>query len=245
MSTTLDLIRAIDSGNSRLSQSTFEELVQTRVASAIDARRTEIAQSMFVSIDEAYDPKNPKIDLFHNGEYIASTKWSPTVKHAVERIKEKRPELTGTVTGKKSLKESQEDFSDSQFIVEKDEGKHNNGKTTGFDVVAKKAAEEYGSEEAGKRVAGAIRKKILAKEDIDAMNEEEFNELVENYEQLDELSKNTLARYVKDASKDVGYNMYRGGQRSGIHADEELTKVLSKAKSRRAGISKAVDKLTK
>ena len=37
-----------------------------------------------------------------------------------------------------------------------DYGKRNNGHTTGFNVVAKKAAAEYGSAAAGKRVAGAI-----------------------------------------------------------------------------------------
>ena len=37
-----------------------------------------------------------------------------------------------------------------------DYGKRNNGHTTGFNVVAKKAAAEYGSAEAGRKVAGAI-----------------------------------------------------------------------------------------
>lgn len=40
--------------------------------------------------------------------------------------------------------------------VKRDFGKRNNGHTTGFNVVAKKAAAEYGSAEAGKKVAGAI-----------------------------------------------------------------------------------------
>lgn len=43
-----------------------------------------------------------------------------------------------------------------------DYGKRNNGHTTGFNVVAKKAAAEYGSAEAGKRVAGAIFAKMRA-----------------------------------------------------------------------------------
>jgi hypothetical protein len=47
-------------------------------------------------------------------------------------------------------------------IDEKDEGKHNNGKTTGFKAVAKKAAAEYGSKEAGERVAGAVHAKMAA-----------------------------------------------------------------------------------
>lgn len=45
-------------------------------------------------------------------------------------------------------------------LEEKDEGKHNNGKTTGFKAVAKNAAAEYGSKEAGERVAGAVRNKM-------------------------------------------------------------------------------------
>jgi hypothetical protein len=52
------------------------------------------------------------------------------------------------------------DFSQQAPLVEKDEGKHNNGKTTGFKAVAKKAAAEYGSKEAGDKVAGAIHAKM-------------------------------------------------------------------------------------
>jgi hypothetical protein len=47
-----------------------------------------------------------------------------------------------------------------KFVAERDEGKHNNGKTTGFAAVAKKAAKEYGSKSAGERVAGAVRAKM-------------------------------------------------------------------------------------
>jgi len=53
-----------------------------------------------------------------------------------------------------------DEFSKKPKIQEKDEGKHNNGKTTGFKAVAKKAASEYGSKEAGERVAGAVRNKM-------------------------------------------------------------------------------------
>ena len=48
----------------------------------------------------------------------------------------------------------------ARAVVEKDEGKHNNGKTTGFKAVAKNAAKEYGSKEAGERVAGAVKAKM-------------------------------------------------------------------------------------
>jgi hypothetical protein len=56
-------------------------------------------------------------------------------------------------------------------IVEKDEGKHNNGTTTGFKAVAKKAAAEYGSKEAGEKVAGAVRNKMKAAGKIEEAND--------------------------------------------------------------------------
>lgn len=53
------------------------------------------------------------------------------------------------------------------WIAEKkkggDIGKHNNGTTTGFKAVEKKAAKEYHSEEAGEKVAGAIYQKMKGK----------------------------------------------------------------------------------
>lgn len=44
-----------------------------------------------------------------------------------------------------------------------DVGKHNNGTTTGFKAVEKKAAKEYGSKAAGEKVAGAVYAKMRKK----------------------------------------------------------------------------------
>lgn len=41
-----------------------------------------------------------------------------------------------------------------------DMGKKNNGKTTGFKAVAKKAGKEFGSAAQGKKVAGAVFKNM-------------------------------------------------------------------------------------
>jgi hypothetical protein len=57
-----------------------------------------------------------------------------------------------------------------------------------FKKVAAKAAKEYGSKAAGKRVAGAVLQKILHKEEV---------------EQLDELKASTLGRYIRKAQKDA------------------------------------------
>jgi len=58
-----------------------------------------------------------------------------------------------------------------EVLDERDEGKP--GKM--FKVIAAKAAEKYGSKEAGARVAGAIRKKVLAKESVELDEENKLD----------------------------------------------------------------------
>jgi hypothetical protein len=51
-------------------------------------------------VKEEYSESNPKIDLYHrSGKYLASTNFSPTVKHAVSRYEEKYPQHKGMVKG--------------------------------------------------------------------------------------------------------------------------------------------------
>jgi hypothetical protein len=69
-------------------------------------------------------------------------------------------------------------------IEERDEGKPG----LMFKKIAAKAAKEYGSKEAGNRVAGAIRKKVLAKEEIQSLDEEQLDEIINEV-----LSKNASA----------------------------------------------------
>lgn len=51
-------------------------------------------------------------------------------------------------------------YSAKDAAAGKDLGKPNNSKNAGFATVAAKAAAEYGSKEAGERVAGAILNKL-------------------------------------------------------------------------------------
>lgn len=94
----------------------------------------------------------------------------------------------------------------------------------------------------------------LTKEDLDAMDQEEFEALVEDFEQLDELSKATLGSYIKKSAVDAKFKGFDagytegsesarskkmgGGSGSGMKDDE-------KAHSRLKGIKTAVNKLTK
>ena len=84
---------------------------------------------------------------------------------------------------KKKVKTEGMDFANKLIstIAERDEGKPG----LMFKKIASKAAKEYGSKEAGNRVAGAIRKKVLAKEDI---SEEQLDEMINEV-----LSKNASA----------------------------------------------------
>jgi hypothetical protein len=73
-------------------------------------------------------------------------------------VKTAKKKAKGVKEGMKHAKDC--DCKECMGMYERDEGKHNNGTTTGFKAVAKKAAKEYGSKAAGERVAGAVRNKM-------------------------------------------------------------------------------------
>lgn len=79
-------------------------------------------------------------------------------------------------------------------LDEKDEGKPG----LMFKKIAAKAAAKYGSVEAGNRVAGAIRKKILAKEGVE-VTEEEINVMFENLK-----DSYTFTEYLEEARIQFG-----------------------------------------
>lgn len=113
---------------------------------------------------------------------------------------------------------------------------------------------------AGKRLLG-VAKAVgkLTEESIDEMSQEDFDSLVEDYEQLDELNKATLGSYIKKASRDAkftGYNAGYADAHTTAHTRGSMENRLNagtaaaaenddKAHKRLKGVSKAVDKIMK
>jgi len=95
-------------------------------------------------------------------------------------------------------------------LNERDMGKHNN-KTTGFDALAKKAAKEYGSKEAGERVAGAVKAKMAKDGKLEEQNMEE--------------GLGDMARKVGGMAKKVGQKAL---DTLGHGSDEDLIRDLQK-----------------
>jgi hypothetical protein len=104
-----------------------------------------------------------------------------------------------------------------ESMDEEDIGKHNNA-TTGFKPLVDKLTPKYGKEVAGK-IAGSIKKKVIAKEEVDAqfdLIEEVVQELafINNvdpeilWEQLESLTDEELLEYAVDAK---GYKSSTGG----------------------------------
>lgn len=92
----------------------------------------------------------------------------------------------------------------------------------------------------------------LTQEMLEAMNQEEFDALVEDFEQLDELSKSTLGSYIKRSASDAKMHGYDAGYADGTENDIHPSKrnvpgqnTDKKAHSRLRGVRRAVDKLTK
>lgn len=94
----------------------------------------------------------------------------------------------------------------------------------------------------------------LTEKKLDEMSQEEFDTLVEDFEQLDEISKKVLGSYVKAAAKDAKATGFDAGyeegsatavakkQYDGVGAG---AKTDAKAHKRLKNIDKAVEKLTK
>lgn len=130
-----------------------------------------------------------------------------------------------------------------------------------------KAEQERIAKTREKGVRGAIKR--LTKEDLDAMTQEDFDDLVENYDQLDELSKTTLGNYMlsnrystKDLAKkksdnevskqkamDIDYGSDReaskhvGAVRNAL--DKSGRAIDRKTQNREMGAWRAIKKLTK
>lgn len=88
----------------KMKEETKEDIAKDAVA--IDEGSKEEFFVDTEELDEAntaygYNPKNPKIDIYVNGEYKSSTNWSPTLKLAKEKYLEKNKEVKPeTVTTK-------------------------------------------------------------------------------------------------------------------------------------------------
>lgn len=120
------------------------------------ARRKMIkmnANNEEVELDEVLDTrKSIKSYLDKNDAQRTTLKASGTFDKVKKRL-----------TGANKALDKLSKLNREEVLDERDEGKP--GKM--FKVIAAKAAEKYGSKEAGARVAGAIRKKVLAKEEIE------------------------------------------------------------------------------
>jgi hypothetical protein len=88
----------------------------------------------------------------------------------------------------------------------------------------------------------------ISEEQWETMSDDDFDDLIENFEQLDELSKGTLKSYVRKAATGtkgaVRYG-FDSGRKLALGDDEGTEKDFRKANNRSKGIVKAVDRLTK
>lgn len=117
-------------------------------------------------------------------------------------------------------------------------------KATG-DVVDKSGA-KHG---AYSKVRDLARKGIkkVTQEELEAMSAEEFDALVEDFEQLDELSKKTLASYINKATKDVAAKYAKQGEHTGkvgvSRWDPNARTHKDAGDKRKVNVYRAIDKI--
>jgi hypothetical protein len=134
-------------------------------------------------------------------------------------------------------KESAKDLSDKAMDHAKNKDTYNMRKTT------MKLSDRI---KAARMAVSKMTESAFTHEELDEMTDEDFEDLVENYEQLDELSKNTLASYVKkSADKAMMHSFDAGANAKHGIGSPEFKKHSEKGIKRYSGILKATRKLTK
>jgi len=138
--------------------------------------------------------------------------------------------------GKKKVKTEGMEFANKLIstIAERDEGKPG----LMFKKIASKAAKKYGSQEAGNRVAGAMRKKVLAKEDI---SEEQLDEMINEVLSKDASAGDYIHDFIHSKNpkfagkstaerKKMALGAYYGAQKEEVelNEDESLDSIAKK-----------------
>ena len=85
----------------------------------------------------------------------------------------------------------------------------------------------------------------LTKESLDAMDQEEFDQLMEDFDQLDELSKATLGSYIKKSAKDSQMATKFADPDAKYNKTQFSKDAIKTRTKRNDGISQATDRLTK
>jgi hypothetical protein len=173
-----------------------------------------------------------KLDKNHNGKIdgqdfkilkgqkkpVAEAKYEESEKDEKEDMKGEKETGMSDAEYEKSSKDKKEDKEgekkmkeEVEQIEERDEGKPG----LMFKKIAAKAAKEYGSKEAGARVAGAIRKKVLAKEDT----VDQAAETILEYKSKDGVYKHE-GTYGREKSAEAGETDWK--------KEDKLAKTLDK-----------------
>lgn len=143
-----DLINAIVEGDAAKIDAAFNSEMATRISNKLEDMRISVAQSMFATEqveDQIEDEVEDEVELTEE-----------EVDEILDSITEEDLVEIDTIT-EEQIKEAS--YSAKAARAGKDIGKP--GKN--FEKIAKKAGEKYGSEERGRKVAGAILAKLRAK----------------------------------------------------------------------------------
>jgi len=142
-----DLINAIVEGDAAKIDAAFNSEMATRISDRLEDMRVSVAQSMFAAeqVEEQIEEVEDEVELTEE-----------EVDEILDSITEEDLAEIDTIT-EEQIEEAS--YSAKAAKAGKDIGKP--GKN--FEKIAKKAGEKYGSEERGRKVAGAILAKLRAK----------------------------------------------------------------------------------
>lgn len=168
-----EYIREIDNAGNKAAL----EAKMTATQEAIDLRKKKMNME---GLDEAYHDMLDKGKVKELSSEVKALEKSLTkLKKQLDKLNSKSEPKKDVVADGEVSEEAPIEELDITAETELEEARFKKGtdigkKGKGFEKIAKAAGKEYGSKEAGKRVAGAVLKKVLNKEGEEATINESF-----------------------------------------------------------------------
>lgn len=161
---TRELIDAIESGDSVKIQSSFESVMASKIAERLDNMRQEVARNMF---KESVEELDEDFKHYVKGKRAAARGKPETANPYEKETKEHSDWNMGfkrQMSKTKPVQEENEELDEVTYSAKKARAGKDIGKPgKEFEKIAASAAERYGSEERGRKVAGAILAKLRKK----------------------------------------------------------------------------------
>ena len=227
------MIKDIIEGNYVSANKKFKEIMLKKLGNAIQEKKLAVAYDMGLLAEAKDEEEGFEKDDGTSGNDEKEMTKEEAINYIIENFEELTEEDKITIS--ENLEIPLNELSKGTLGSYIKKANHEYGLSRRFHNLGNKKEQEKTFQFAKKRKAGINRA-------VDKLTKEES---WTNEEQVNELSKGTVASYVKKAAIDKGHLGQKRAQARELGKDKEVNRIDRKQTKRSMGIHKAVDRLSR